>query len=194
MITIKKKVGLTSLLLGIVTALILVAPAQAGKSKEAMELERQVRVAMTKLYADNGAARHLKTRAKAILTFPSVIKVGFLGGIQVGTGVLMDLEGKTLGYYNTTAGSFGYQAGIKGFNYTLFLMNNKAIKRLTSSGGLALGTGPSLVVADKSFATGFTTTTLDKDIYAFIYDSKGAFGGAGIEGTKITKIKQPVAD
>jgi lipid-binding SYLF domain-containing protein len=194
MITIKKNVGLTSLLLGMVTALILVAPAQAGKSKEEMELERQARVALTKLYADNGAARHLKTRAKAILTFPSVIKVGFLGGIQVGTGVLMDLEGKTLGYYNTTAGSFGYQAGIKGFNYTLFLMNNKAIKRLTSSGGLALGTGPSLVVADKSFATGFTTTTLDKDIYAFIYDSKGAFGGAGIEGTKITKIKQPVAD
>jgi lipid-binding SYLF domain-containing protein len=194
MITIKKKVGLTSLLLGIVTALILVAPAQAGKSKEAMELERQVRVAMKKLYADNGAARHLKTRAKAILTFPSVIKVGFLGGIQVGTGVLMDLEGKTLGYYNTTAGSFGYQAGIKGFHYTLFLMNNKAIDRLTSAGGLALGVGPSLVVVDKSIATGFTTTTLDKDIYAFIYDSKGAFGGAGIEGTKITKIKQPVAD
>ena len=194
MITIKKHVWLTSLLLGMVAALILVAPAQAGKSKETIRYEGQAKAALAKLYADNGAARHLKTKAKAILTFPSVVKVGFLGGIQVGTGVLMDLEGKTLGYYNTTAASFGYQAGIKGFNYTLFLMNNKAINRLTSAGGLALGVGPSLVVTDKSFATGFTTTTLDKDIYAFIYDSKGAFGGAGIEGTKITKIKAPVAD
>jgi len=194
MSSVKKHVRLTSLLLGMVAAVVLVTPAQASKSREALELERQARVAMTKLYAENGAARHLKTKAKAILTFPRVIKVGFLGGIQVGTGVLMDLEGKTLAYYNTTAGSFGYQAGIKGFHYTLFLMNNKAIDRLTKAGGLQLGVGPSLVVADKSFATGFTTTTLDKDIYAFIYDSKGGFGGAGIEGTKITIIKDPGAD
>ena len=194
MSSVKKHVRLTSLLLGMVAAVVLVTPAQAGKSREALELERQARVAMTKLYADNGAARHLKTRAKAILTFPRVIKVGFMGGIQVGTGVLMDMEGKTLGYYNTTAGSFGYQAGIKGFHYTLFLMNNKAIDRLTSAGGLALGVGPSLVVVDKGISKGFTTTTLNKDIYAFVYDQKGGFGGAGIEGTKITKIKAPVAD
>jgi lipid-binding SYLF domain-containing protein len=70
-------------------------------------------------------------------------------------------------------------------------MNNKAIDRLTSAGGLALGVGPSLVVVDKSIAKGFTTTTLNKDIYAFIYDSGGVFGGAGIEGTKITKINAP---
>jgi hypothetical protein len=56
---------------------------------------------------------------------------------------------------------------------------------------LQLGVGPSLVVVDKGFATGFTTTTLNKDIYAFVYDAKGAFGGAGIEGTKITKISAP---
>ena len=191
MITIKKNVGLTSLLLGMVTALILVAPAQAGKSKETIRYEGQAKAALAKLYAENGAARHLRTKAKAVLTFPRVVKVGFMGGIQVGTGVLTDMKGKTLGYYNTTAASFGYQAGIKGFHYTLFLMNNKAIDRLTSAEGLQLGVGPSLVVADKGFSTGFTTTTIDKDIYAFIFDSKGAFGGAGIEGTKITKIKAP---
>jgi lipid-binding SYLF domain-containing protein len=120
-----------------------------------------------------------------------VIKIGFLGGIQVGTGVLADMKGRTLGYYNTTAASFGYQAGIKGFHYTLFLMNNKAIDRLTAAAGLQLGVGPSLVVVKKGFATGFTTTTLDKDIYGFVYDAGGVFGGAGIEGTKITKISAP---
>ena len=191
MSSVKKHVRLTSLLLGMVAAVVLVTPAQASKSREALELERQARVAMTKLYAENGAARHLKTKAKAILTFPRVIKVGFMGGIQVGTGVLTDIKGKVLGYYNTTAGSFGYQAGIKGFHYTLFLMNNKAIDRLTAAGGLQLGMGPSLVVVDQGKTMGFTTTTLDKDIYAFVYDGKGAFGGVGIEGTKITKIKAP---
>ncbi len=188
MSSFKKHVRLTSLLLGMVAAVVLVTPAQAGKSREALELERQARVALTKLYADNGAARHLKTRAKAILTFPRVIKVGFMGGIQVGTGVLMDLEGKTLGYYNTTAGSFGYQAGIKGFHYTLFLLNNKAIDRLTSAGGFELGVGPSLVVLDAGMAKKMSSTTVQKGVYAFIFDQKGIMGGAGIEGTKISKF------
>ena len=191
MITIKKHVWLTSLLLGMVAAVMLATPAQAGKSKETIKYEGQAKAALAKLYAENGGARHLRTKAKAVLTFPRVIKVGFLGGIQVGTGVLTDMKGRTLGYYNTTAASFGYQAGIKGFHYTLFLMNDKAIDRLTAAAGLQLGVGPSLVVVDKGFSTGFTTTTLNKDIYAFVYDAKGGFGGAGIEGTKITKISAP---
>ncbi len=101
------------------------------------------------------------------------------------------MKGRTLGYYNTTAGSFGYQAGIKGFHYSLFLMNDKAIDRLTAAGGLQLGMGPSLVIVKAGKTMGFTTTTLDKDIYAFTYDAGGIFGGAGIEGTKITKISAP---
>jgi len=191
MITIKKHVWLTSLLLGMVVAVMLATPAQAGKSKEAIELEGQAKASLAKLYAGHAKARDLRTRAKAVLTFPSVIKIGFLGGIQVGTGVLTDMKGRTLGYYNTTAGSFGYQAGIKGFHYSLFLMNAKAIDRLTAAGGLQLGMGPSLVIVKEGGTMGFTTTTLDKDIYAFIYDSAGVFGGVGIEGTKITKISAP---
>ena len=191
MITIKKHVWLTSLLLGMVVAVMLATPAQAGKSKRVIELEGQAKASLDKLYAGHAKARHVRTRAKAVLTFPSVIKIGFLGGIQVGTGVLTDMKGRTLGYYNTTAGSFGYQAGIKGFHYSLFLMNAKAIDRLTAAGGLQLGMGPSLVIVKKGGTMGFTTTTLNKDIYAFIYDSAGIFGGAGIEGTKITKISAP---
>ncbi len=187
MITIKKHAWLTSLLLGMVAAVILVTPA-AGKSKRAIELDSQAKASLVKLYAENGKARHLRTKAKAILTFPSVIKIGFGGGIQVGTGVLTDMKGRTLGYYNSTAGSFGYQVGAKGFHYSLFLMSDRAIDRLDTAAGLQLGVGPSLVIVKKGGAMGFTTTTLDKDIYAFVYDMKGIFGGAGIEGTKITRV------
>jgi len=191
MISIKKHVWLTSLLLGMVAAVMLATPAQAGKSKQTIEIEGQAKASLAKLYAANKKARHVRTKAKAVLTFPSVVKIGFLGGIQVGTGVLTDMKGRTLGYYNTTAGSFGYQAGIKGFHYSLFLMNDKAIDRLTAAGGLQLGVGPSLVLVKAGKTMGFTTTTLDKDIYAFVYDAGGVFGGAGIEGTKITKISAP---
>ena len=160
----------------------------AYKSSRAYELDRNAKASLEKLYAANGKARDLRTRAKAILTFPSMIKAGFLVGAQYGIGVLTNLNGRTIGYYNSTAGSFGYQAGIKGFHYSLFLMSDRAIDRLDTAGGLQLGVGPSLVIVKKGGAMGFTTTTLDKDIYAFIYDMKGIFAGAGIEGTKFTRV------
>jgi hypothetical protein len=33
-----------------------------------------------------------------------------------------------------------------------------------------------------------STTTLQKGVYAFIFDQKGLMGGMGIQGTKITRI------
>jgi lipid-binding SYLF domain-containing protein len=183
------KIGVRCSILAILVTLAACQTAPtAYKSSRAYELDTQAKASLDKLYAANGKTRDLQTKAIAVLTFPNMIKVGFLGAIQVGVGVLTDMEGRTIGYYNSTAGSFGYQAGIKGFHYSLFLMSKRAIDRLTSAGGLQLGVGPSLVVVKKGFAKGFTTTTLDKDIYAFVYDAQGVFGGAGIEGTKFTRV------
>jgi lipid-binding SYLF domain-containing protein len=51
-----------------------------------------------------------------------------------------------------------------------------------------LGVGPSLVVLDAGFGKNLSTTTLQKGVFAYIFDQKGLMGGAGIQGTKITKI------
>ncbi len=183
-----KNFGMTCSLLAIFALAACQTEPTPYPSSDAYKLDNQAKAALEKLYAANGKARHLRTKAKAILTFPSVMKIGFGGGIQVGTGVLTDLKGRTLGYYNSTAGSFGYQAGLKGFNYSLFLMSDRAIDRLEKAGGLQLGMGPSLVIVKAGKTMGFTTTTLDKDIYGFVYDSKGIFGGAGLEGTKLIRV------
>ena len=184
-----RKFGMTC---SILVVFIVLAACQstptAYKSSRAYELDSQAKASLDKLYAANGKARDLRTRAKAILTFPSMIKVGFLGGIQVGIGVLTNLNGRTIGYYNSTAGSFGYQAGIKGFHYSLFLMSDRAVASLETAAGLELGVGPSLVIVTKGFGKVMSTTSLDKDIYAFVYDMKGIFAGAGIEGTKLTRV------
>jgi len=37
-------------------------------------------------------------------------------------------------------------------------------------------------------AKSMTTTTLDKDVYAFTFGQKGLMAGVGIQGNKITKI------
>jgi hypothetical protein len=41
---------------------------------------------------------------------------------------------------------------------------------------------------DAGFGKVMSSTTLRKGIYAFVFDQKGIMGGAGIQGTKITKI------
>jgi len=33
-----------------------------------------------------------------------------------------------------------------------------------------------------------TTTTLQEDVYAFIFDQKGLMAGLGIQGSKITRL------
>jgi lipid-binding SYLF domain-containing protein len=43
-------------------------------------------------------------------------------------------------------------------------------------------------VLDEGFGKVLSTTTLQKGVYAFVFDQKGLMGGVGIQGSKITKI------
>jgi lipid-binding SYLF domain-containing protein len=122
-----------------------------------------------------------------VLVFPDIRKGAFIVGAQYGFGALLR-NGKTVGYYRTAAASYGFQAGIKRFSYALFFMTDAALNYLDTSGGWALGTGPSLVVVDQGLARSLTTTSLRADVYAFVFDQTGLMGGIGIEGSKITRI------
>ena len=70
----------------------------------------------------------------------------------------------------------------------LFFMDDASVQYLDNSAGWELGTGPSLVVLDAGFGKTLSTTTLQKGVYAFIFDQKGLMGGVGIQGSKITRI------
>ncbi len=157
------------------------------KSSEAYEIDRKAKASLYKLLQSNKDARNLKKTAKAILVFPSILKAGFIVGAQGGNGALLK-NGKTTGYYNTFAASYGFQAGVQGFGYALFFMDKDSLSFLDKSGGFELGVGPSLVIVTAGFGKVVSSTTLRKGIYAFIFDQMGAFGGAGIQGTKVTKI------
>ena len=152
-------------------------------------LDRDVDAALTKLFAGTPGARALERRAKAILVFPSIIKAGFLFGAQYGDGALRR-RGKTVGYYNTVAASYGYQAGLQSFGYVLFFMSDAALRYLDNSGGFELGVGPSVVVLDAGQAAALTTTTMQSEIYAVIFDQTGLMAGVGVQGSKISRIEK----
>jgi lipid-binding SYLF domain-containing protein len=93
-----------------------------------------------------------------------------------------------VGYYRSTAVSYGLQAGVQKFGYALIFMNKEDLEYLDSSSGFEVGMGPSIVVMDAGMAKSLTTTTLRKGIYAFFFGQKGLMAGLGLQGTKITKI------
>ena len=170
-------------------------PAAAASAEE---IDRDVKIALEKLYAKSYAAKALGETAKGVLVFPGIVKGGFLVGGQFGEGAL--LKKKTsqtsaqvwsvTGYYNTIQVSYGLQAGIQKYGYALFFMSDSAMKWIDKSDGWEIGAGPSIVVMDIGAASSATTTTLKSEIYAFFFDPKGLMAGLGLQGTKITRINK----
>jgi lipid-binding SYLF domain-containing protein len=153
----------------------------------AQEIDRDVTAALQMLYANTPGAQDLGNQAKGVLVFPNIVKGGFLFAAQFGDGALRK-NGSTAGYYRSLAASYGFQAGIEAFGYVLFFMDDDSLQYLNNSDGWELGTGPTLVVLDQGFGKNFSTTTLQRGVYAFIFDQRGLMGGVGIQGSKITQI------
>jgi lipid-binding SYLF domain-containing protein len=159
----------------------------AALAASATEIDRDVNSTLAKLYKNNPGAKALADKAVGVLVFPSIVKGGFIIAGQFGDGALRK-GGKTVAYYRSLAASYGFQAGVQAFGYVLFFMDDASLQYLDNSAGFELGVGPSLVVLDAGFGKNMSTTTLQKGVYAFIFDQKGLMGGMGIQGTKITRI------
>ncbi len=171
---------LTTLAINAVTA-----PAALAASASA--IDRDARAALAQLYKHTPGAKALADKAVAVLVFPSIVKGGFIIAGQFGDGALRQ-NGKSVAYYRSLAASYGFQAGVQAFGYVLFFMDDASLQYLNNSDGWELGVGPSVVVLDAGFGKNLSTTTLQKGVYAFIFDQKGLMGGMGIQGSKITKI------
>src|SRR5579864_2232234 len=156
------------------------SPASSGRP----ELEQKARDAYKTLIATTPKADDLRNKATAVLVFPGIVKAGLLVGGQEGDGVLFDPSGKVLGYYNLTAVSYGLQAGAQSFSQAMFLMAPAALNYLNSSQGWSVGVGPSVVVMDEGTARTMTTTTMQSDVYAFIFGQSGLMAGMGVQGDR----------
>jgi lipid-binding SYLF domain-containing protein len=181
----RKVVRIATLLLAVA---VVSAHATTAWALDRVKLKQDADHALKNLYAGETAARLLGEKAVAVLVFPSIVKAGFMFGGQMGNGVL-EKGGQTAGYYNSFAASYGLQAGLQVFGYALFFMNDKSLAYLDKSDGFELGVGPSIVVVDKGAGKSLTSTTLTQDVYAFIFDQKGLMAGIGIQGSKITRLK-----
>jgi lipid-binding SYLF domain-containing protein len=153
------------------------------------DLDRSSKKVLDQLLAQQPAAKALYGKAVAVLVFPSITKAGFMVGGQYGEGVLWR-GGKPAGYYNTAGASWGLQAGAQKYGYAMFFMRQSALNALDAAQGFEVGVGPSVVVIDSGMAKSMTTTTMNKDVYAFVFSQQGLMAGVGIQGNKITRMNK----
>ena len=176
------------LVLAMATAATAIASAPARAASDS-ELDQDARAALQVLYADSPAAKALGEKAFGILVFPNITKAGFIIGAQGGDGILLE-HGKTVGYYNSTAISYGLQAGVQTYGNAMFFMSEAVLKSFEKSKGWEVGVGPNVVVVDAGAAKDVTTLTGKADVFAFIFNQKGLMAGVGIKGSKITKLSR----
>lgn len=182
------KFKIYSLAVFLVATFISCYSANAANTKQ--ELSADSDAALAQLLKTNEMAAQLSSKAKATLVFPSIVKAGLVFGGSYGEGVLK--QGTVAdSYYNSISASWGLQAGVQSYGYVVFLMTDEALKYVNDSKGWEIGAGPTVAILDSGAAKNLSTTTLKDDAYAFIFDQKGLMASLSLEGTKITRIKNP---
>lgn len=173
----------------VITAAFVVTATQNANAATAEDLNKDAAQALQRLYKTSPVANDLSKKAKVILVFPNIVKAGLVFGGSYGEGVSMK-SNKPTDYYNSVTGSWGLQAGAQSYGYAVFLMTDKAEKYLAESRGWEIGVGPTVVVVTEGVAKNLSSSTLQEDAYAFIFDQQGLMLGVSIEGTKISRIKR----
>jgi lipid-binding SYLF domain-containing protein len=172
-------------------ALTIATVAFSGSAKAATpeDLNKDADHALHMLTSTNPTADRIAKQAKAVLIFPNIVKAGLVFGGAYGEGLLRQ-DGRVDGYYNSITASWGLQAGAQSYGYAVFLMSDKALKYIHETHGWEIGVGPTVVVVNEGVAKNLSSSSLQDDAYAFIFDQQGLMASLSIEGTKISHIKR----
>ena len=126
--------------------------------------------------------------AQGIAIIPGVIKVGFVGGIRRGRGVVLvrDRDGDwgLPQFVILTGGSVGWQAGIQSTDVVLVFRTKKSIEGLLG-GKFTLGAGVSVAAGPVGrSAEAATDAELQAEILSYSR-GRGVFAGVAIDGSAI---------
>lgn len=132
--------------------------------------------------------QHLLAEAEGIAIIPDVIKVGFVGGIRRGRGVVLvrDREGDwgLPQFVILTGGSVGWQAGIQATDVILVFRTKKSIEGLLG-GKFTLGVGGAVAAGPLGrSAEAATDAALKAEILSYSR-GRGVFAGVAIDGSAI---------
>ena len=179
---------------GLIAALVAFIVSWAGFSqsvhaKSASEIDASVNAAIQRFYVQVKGAKEFAEASKAMLVMPNVIKGAFIIGGEYGEGALR-IGGKSVDYYNTIAGSIGFQIGGQAKDIILLFMTDEALKQFRASEGWEAGVDGNVAFIDFGAGERIDTRTQKDPIVGFVFDAKGLIADISLKGAKFTRIEK----
>ena len=158
-------------------------------AKTAKEIDQNVDASLDRFRKEVKSAEEFLKSAKGVLLIPGVIKGVFVIGGEYGEGALR-IDGKTVDYYNTASGSYGFQLGGQKKDVILVFMQEEALKKFRESSGWKSGIDGSVVLVNLGAEASIDTTKIKEPIVGFVFGQKGLMYNLTLEGSKFTKLKK----
>ena len=122
-----------------------------------------------------------------MLVFPSVVKAGLIIGGEHGKGALR-VGGATAGYYSTTAGSIGLQAGAQSKTVVIAFLAEEALEGFRASKGWEAGVDGNIAVIEWGKGASLSTVDVNDPIVGFVFGNTGLMVDVSFKGSKFNKL------
>lgn len=166
-------------------AAALATPAALAESAAEIDIKVDATLQQFKTEVEGGEA--FLAQASGVLIFPKVIKAGLIIGGEHGKGALR-VDGKSVGYYSTTAGSIGLQAGAQAKSEVIVFMTKDALAAFQTSSGWEAGVDGNIAVIEWGAGQSLTTVDVKDPIVGFIFGNTGLMFDLSFEGSKFNKL------
>ena len=160
---------------------------EASGPSERAAMDKNVDATLSRLYTTVPGSREMLQRAAGTLVFPSVVGGSFVVGAEYGRGALRE-GGRTTGYYSTTAGSIGFQAGGQSKAVIYVFNTREALEKFKNSKGWTAGADATVAVGKIGANGSVDTQTVQQPVSSFILTNVGLEAGAAVGAAKVTQI------
>jgi lipid-binding SYLF domain-containing protein len=181
-------IAVAALPLAVFTPTISLAATSESNAAKRQSINEKIQSTMSQLYANVKGSRELVEKAAGVLVFPSVLQAGFVVGGQYGEGALR-VGGKSVGYYSTISGSFGFQAGAQSKAIIFLFMTHDALSSFRNSKGWSVGGEGSVALVKVGANGAVDTTTATAPVEVFVLTNAGLMGDVSLSGTKVSRLK-----
>ena len=161
--------------------------AEASGPTARAAIDRDVDATLSRLYSTVPGTREMVQRSAGVLVFPSVVGGSFVVGAEYGKGALRE-GGTTTGYYSTTAGSIGFQAGGQSKAVIYVFNTGEALQKFKASNGWTAGADATVAVGKIGANGSVDTETMKQAVSSFILTNVGLEAGASVGAAKVTRI------
>ncbi len=173
------------LIAGVIAGTLLISGVALASSAD--KIDREVANTISVFKDEVNGSEVFLAQAVGYLVFPKVYKAGFVFGAETGEGSLI-VDGKTIDYYRTSAGSWGLQAGAQARSVVIAFMTEDSLSKFRNSTGWKVGVDGSIALVDVGVGKTIDTKNIRDPVVGFIFGSKGLMYNLTFEGSKFSKL------